>query len=298
MNLNPTFISNILDLYGEEGQSWINNLPSQIRELSAKWNLRFLNVIPDLSYNFVGVVEIIPTGEIAILKMAPENKHITPEVQWLQCFDKGVPKIYWYDDKHYAVLMERLEPGQSCRTLVKAGDDDTATRIICHAIRELQSHQQKALEFTHLSEFVGELGVLKNHLDKKMLSKAETLFCELTTDRTHDVLLHGDLHHDNVLSSGSTWKVIDPHGYVGDPAFEVGAMMYNPHGSFPKDRPLSQIIERRLKILAEELPFDVQRLKAWAFCRTVLSVARSFEGHAILPEVDIDIASAIDQVKI
>lgn len=124
------------------------------------------------------------------------------------------------------------------------------------------------------------------------------MFHELIRDRTQDVLLHGDLHHGNILSNGTTWKIIDPHGYVGDPAFEAGAMIYNPCDCFPKERSISQIVERRLKILAEELPFDGKRIKAWAYCRTLLSIAWTFEDHEILPEFEIEIVSAIDQAKV
>lgn len=297
-NLNSTFVSNNLDLYGKEGEAWINNLPSHLTQLSAKWNFRFLNVMPDLTYNFVALVEMIPTGERAVINMGLRRKNIVTEVQWLQCFNKGVPKIYWHDDEHHAFLMEYLEPGNSLKTLVKVGQDDSATRILCHTIRDLQSHQQNKPDFPHISELAGNLSLLKNHLDDRMLSKAESLFHELTTDRTEDVLLHGDLHHDNVLSSGAMWKVIDPHGYVGDPVFEVGAMIYNPYDYFPKEKSLSQIVERRLKILAEDLPFDAKRIKVWAYCRAVLSIAWTFEDHRALPAFKIEIASAIDQAKV
>src|SRR5262245_55433144 len=135
MQINSTFISNIQDLYGKEGTAWINELPSHVTQLAEKWGFRFLKVMPGLTYNFVALIEIISTGESAILKMAPRNKSITTEVRWLRCFNEGVPKIYWYDDEHHAFLMERLEPGQSLKTLVRAGDDDSATKIICHTIR-------------------------------------------------------------------------------------------------------------------------------------------------------------------
>jgi streptomycin 6-kinase len=230
--------------------------------------------------------------------MGPKRKNIETEVLWLKCFNKGVPKIYWHDEAHDAFLMERLEPGQSLKAFVKAGDDDTATRIICQTIRELQSHQQKQSEFTHLSELAGSLSVLKNHLDNRMLSKAESLFRELTTDKTQDVILHGDLHHDNILSSGPNWKVIDPHGYVGDPVSEIGSMIYNFWDCFPHDRSIPQVVERRLHILVEELSFDPQKMKAWAFCKTVLSIAWTFEDHGTIPEFEIEVLSAIDQVKI
>lgn len=296
-NLNSTFVSNIRDLYGEKGEIWINDLSSHLTQLSEKWNFRFLKIMPDLTYSFVSLVEVISTDECAILKMGPRHKNIANEVQWLQCFNKGVPKIYWHDDEHHAFLMEYLEPGNSLKTSVKAGQDDSATRLFCRTIRDLQSHQQNKPDFPHISGLAGSLSLLKNHLNDKVLSKAESLFHELTTDRTKDVILHGDLHHDNILSSAATWKVIDPHGYVGDPAFEVGAMIYNPRDCFPKEKSISQIVERRLKILAEELPFDAKRITGWAYCRTVLSIAWTFEDHKILPEFAIEVVSAIDQAK-
>lgn len=298
MHLNPVFVSNIRDLYGETGVVWIKELPSLLTQLGSKWNFRFLDVMPDLTYNFVCLVEMIPTGETAILKMGPTPKNIETEVRWLKCFNKGVPKIYWHDEKHHAFLMERLEPGHSLKAFVKAGDDDRATRIICHTILELQSHQRTQAEFTHLSELAGSLSVLKNRLDSRIVSKVESLYRELTTDRTQDVILHGDLHHDNILSSGSTWKVIDPHGYVGDPVFEVGSMIYNPGDCFPHERSIAQVVERRLHILAEELPFDPQRMRAWAFCKTALSIAWTVEDHGIIPEFEVEVLLAIDQVKI
>lgn len=298
MHLNPTFISNIRDLYGTKGEAWINDLPFLLTQLEEKWNLRFLQVMPELTYNFVGLAEMMLTGERVILKMAPEGKNIETEVRWFGCFKEIVPQVYCHDETHHALLMERFEPGESLKALVKSGNDDEATRIICRTIRELHSHQQKQIEFTHIAELAGSLSVLKNRLDDRTVSKAESLFCELTTDQAHDVVLHGDLHHDNILSSGFTWKVIDPHGYVGDPVFEVGSMIYNFWDYLPHHRSIPQIIERRLRILAEELPFDPQRIKAWAFCKTALSIAWTMEDNGTLPALEVEVLSAIDGVKI
>jgi streptomycin 6-kinase len=296
MHLNPTFVSNIRDLFGAKGETWITNLPSLLAQLSEKWDLRFLHIMPDLTYNFVGVVEMILTGETAVLKMAPEGKNIATEVRWLGCFNEMVPQVYWHDETHHAFLMERLEPGESLKSLVKARDDDTATRLICQTILELQSHQHEQAEFTQISKFAGSLSVLKNRLDNRIVSKAEALFHELTTDKIHDMILHGDLHHGNILSSGSTWKVIDPQGYVGDPVFEVCSMIYC--DCFPPDRSIPQVVERRLRILAEELSFDPQKIKAWAFCKTALSLAWNLEDHGTIPEFEVEVLSALDGMKL
>lgn len=45
----------------------------------------------------------------------------------------------------------------------------------------------------------------------------------------HDIrVLHGDLHHDNILLGERGWLVIDPKGLLGDPAFDAANLFYNP----------------------------------------------------------------------
>lgn len=299
MQLNSHFISNIHDIYGLAGDSWIKELPNIIQQLAGKWDFHFLHPMPYLSYNFAGLVRLNKTNETAVIKMAPkEGSHITAEIQWLKCFEKCVPKIYEFDEAMNAFLMEHLTPGQTLKNLVVSGDDDGATKIICQIIRELHAKKHTSMPFKHLSELPYTLSLLKGQFDARLLSKAESLFHDLTCDRTGDDVLHGDLHHDNILSSHTGWKAIDPHGYVGDPAFEAGPMIYNPLDCFPKDRPLAQIIERRLHIMANELPYDAQRIKAWAFCMTVLSMSWTVEGHGKIDQHQTEVASAIDLIKV
>ena len=42
------------------------------------------------------------------------------------------------------------------------------------------------------------------------------------------VLLHGDLHHENILMDASgNWKVIDPQGRIGEQCLEAGRFLLN-----------------------------------------------------------------------
>jgi streptomycin 6-kinase len=291
MKLSPNFVSNIKDIYGEEGRAWLSDLPNKITTLAQHWIFTFLQPVPDLSYNFVGLVRF-PNNQSAILKMSP-GKNLTREMHWLNCIEEGVPKIYAYDENLNAYVMEHLQPGYSLKQVVKEGKDDEAIRIICQTLLKLRSQHCQLHHFRHLSELAGSFTVLNGKFDTRLLAKAQTLFHELTSDRTHDVVLHGDLHHDNILASNSEWKAIDPHGYVGDPAAEVGPMIRNalddvPHASIAK------IVQRRLNILAEELPYDAQKIKDWAFCLTALSGAWSMEDHGTVPHIVMNVLNAID----
>ena len=42
------------------------------------------------------------------------------------------------------------------------------------------------------------------------------------------MLLHGDLHHENIMHGPRGWLAIDPKGVLGDPGFDAANMFYNP----------------------------------------------------------------------
>jgi streptomycin 6-kinase len=52
-----------------------------------------------------------------------------------------------------------------------------------------------------------------------------------------------------------------------------------------------------LQILAEMLPFDPERIKAWAFCMTALSAAWDVEGHAKISENTYAVLLGMDQIQ-
>jgi streptomycin 6-kinase len=294
VQFNPEFISNVKETHKAQGQLWLNDLPEKITHICQKWGVTFLEVGRNLSYNFIGVVKIIATNEIAIIKISPLAEEIAKEYRWLQLFSPDiVPKVYQYDEIASAMLMEKIAPGQSLAPQVKQ-HDDVATRILCHAIRRLQKNAKPSHAFKSIATFKNDLELLQNHVSKPLLSKAISLFHDLSVDTRDDIVLHGDLHHYNILASGDDWKIIDPHAYTGDPAFEMGPMIFNPLYDFPIDTTVAKTIDRRIHILIEELPFDAERMKAWAFCRCFLAAAWMWESSHLVPEKLIHIATMID----
>lgn len=317
LELSPTFTKNIISAFRETGENWLKELPEHLSYLSEAWNFQLIHPMPDLSYGYVALVQLNEGHESkpAILKTTPSGSNLILEAYWLKSFTRGVADVYHIDEERHAILMEYLEPGISLKKLVQQNRDEEATGIICQKILELQSSYSQTSSsssisaiatatsmassttsassgliaassttsdfsrYKHISElFEAALPFLKGHMDDAVISKAKTLYQELSFNHQSDILLHGDLHHDNILQCGSDWKVIDPHGYIGDPAAEVGTMIRNPYDFFPNNKPLKSVLERRLKILNEMLPFDPKRMNAWCFCFTVLSAAWDVEG--------------------
>ena len=112
------------------------------------------------------------------------------------------------------------------------------------------------------------------------------------------VLLHGDLHHQNVLRHGSggaddVWRAIDPRGWWGDPAFDTAAFMVNPHeGGLVRDHPERQA-RRRAAILGEATGLDRDRILAWALAGAVIAELWCLEDHGFAQGGPLRLARAL-----
>jgi streptomycin 6-kinase len=94
---------------------------------------------------------------------------------------------------------------------------------------------------------------------------------DLFGENLTQVLLHGDFHHFNILSSTRGWLVIDPKGVDGPEEFEVGPLLLNPWGEMLDETEAIRRTKRRIAILSEQLGFDRQRQLMWATCFSLLS---------------------------
>src|SRR6185437_12258032 len=95
------------------------------------------------------------------------------------------------------------------------------------------------------------------------------------------VILHGDLHHENILHSHDEgWLAIDPKGVCGDPGYEVGSFILNQLPKNASQLELREILSRRLSVFLDELNIAGNRLIGWAFCHAMSSAAWSFEEGA------------------
>jgi streptomycin 6-kinase len=85
------------------------------------------------------------------------------------------------------------------------------------------------------------------------------------------MLLHGDLHHENIRADRERgWVAIDPKGVIGAPAHEAAWFQHNPIPGFLSMDDPRGVARRRVEILASILGADRARLLAWAFFDAVL----------------------------
>ncbi len=181
----------------------------------------------------------------------------------------GAAQILQHDES--ALLMERATGPNSLGEMAKNGRDDEATMIICSVISKL--HTQKGtypydlvpldIWFKDLEPAAAKYGGVFDSCSK--------IANRLLSDAFDPVILHGDIHHGNILDFGlKGWLAIDPKGLFGERGFDYANLFCNPDiETATKPGRLA----KQVKILSVASGLDSKRLLQWIAAWAGLSAA-------------------------
>lgn len=278
------FIQRIRSGFGDQGRSWLEQLPSLRAELVDCWSLEDCHPIPDLSYNYLEFA-YSSSGDPVVLKIGVPNPELETEIRTLEFYGgQGMVRLIDADPSLGALLLERVLPGTILGSLA---DDDHTTRIAGKIMADLWKPAPQTDDFPTAADwcrgydrYLQSCSIVGNPLSHHMVEQAKALSSELLEDSADKYLLHGDFHHANLLyQEDSRWILIDPKGVIGERAFEIGSFLYNPIPELGSHPNLPHLLERRLAILGELTGLERDRLTAWSFCRAVLSAIWSLEDE-------------------
>ena len=291
-----------IELRGAAGAEWLRRLPGIVADRERRWSLVVGPLFPDLSANYVAPA-VRADGTAAVLKLSfPEDRGFRTEAEALGLFDgRGAVQLLELDLDRGAMLLERLVPGVPLDTVE---DDEEAMSIAADVLRRLWRPAPADHPFPAVSDWAQGLVRLRHRfgggtgpLPAALVEEAEALFAELIPSRAEPVLLHGDLHHGNVLAARRrTWLAIDPKGIVGEPAFDAGALLYNPSELLDAPRP-GKVLERRIDRLAEELDLDRARVRGWGLSRAVLAAHWAWEDSGEVWEEALAFAELLAGIR-
>ena len=279
------FAAFVADFWGDEGAAWLATLPNLLGEYSQQWGLQPLAPFAGLTYNYVAPVTRAD-GSPAVLKAGVPGDEFRAGIAFLRlCAGQGAVRLLEADDAAGVTLMERALPGVP---LARLADDDAATAIGADVMRALWRPAPVAHPFPTVARWLRAFTVVRakyggasGPLPEATLARAEGLARELLASAPYERLMHGDLHHDNIVSAQrEPWLVIDPKGLVGDPGYETGPFITNPYGRFEGWTNPARHFARRADILAERLGYPRDRILAWGFTHAVLSAAWHVEDDS------------------
>lgn len=240
-----------------------------------RWHL-----IPDGEAIHTHSSDLLPVrygGRAAMLKIARSQEEQTGNTVMVWWSGKGAARVFEHDAE--AVLLEWVEGDHFLTEMVAAGRDDGATQILCRAAGTLHENGVRPWpELPPLERWFRGLEKRAPGVGGVMalaLETAQRLFREPQDLR----VLHGDVHHGNVLHSRERgWLAIDPKGLIGERAFDFANILCNPSLEVAR-RPGR--LERQASIIAETAGLDRIRLLEWAVAYAGLSAAWHLEGEEL-----------------
>ncbi len=238
------------------------------------------------------LLPVLHNGKAAILKLSshPDQKRGADLMVWWN--GEGAAQVLERD--HTAILIERAPVRRSLADMTRSGEDDEACRILCATADKLHGNRVAALpESVPLPLWFRELEAAAAAHGGILRSSSETAHMLLSAPR-EECVLHGDLHHDNVLDFGDRgWLAIDPHGLFGERGFDLANIFTNPDLSDPSQPVATRpgFFQRRLAVVADASGLEPRRLLQWILAWSGLSAAWFLSDNDPLAEVDLHIAS-------
>lgn len=252
--------------YGAAAEKWLELLPHQVQQLALRWTLTDLVPLENLTYHYV--LKGMQGNQPIILKIGMDEKGLQQQAIALREFENfgGVKLLATASN---ALLLERVTPGNSLKTLFPQKEEE-ALQIVCQLMDRLhRAPVPKWGTFPTIEEWLNRL-FQSTSVPSYYVQKAQTLSQELLTTIKDTCVLHGDLHHENILLGKDEWKVIDPQGVIGEPAIEIGAYMRNPLPEILETPDITSFMARRVERFAAYFAQDSERLKKWSFVQSVL----------------------------
>ena len=286
--------------FPRSAEAWIAAYPDLLQRYLKHWHLNIVGTA-DGGWPTNQVYFVEQSGKPLVLKMGHPNPEQQTEAIALKAYtDAGRPivQLLDIDDSGFGFLLERISPGSMLRDEIRS---DTAIKAALSLHQNLplepdsfdsvQSGLPHFVDWMRLAFADYRRGATPSAEFVGYLAQAERLYREFA-DFPH-ALLHGDLHHENILREGNRWVAIDPKGVIGPVPLECGRIMHN-FMQDELDAPLTfedriAILSRRFAIASTVLPYNARQIAHITFIDAALSTCWSLnagdegrEGLAIL----------------
>ncbi len=215
-------------------------------------------------------------GVAAMLKLSTEEeeRHGGALMQWWD--GDGAARVLARDQ--HALLMERATGPHSLATMARTGRDDEACRILCRVAARLHAPRRTPpphpIPLAHWFEALEPTAATHGGILARCADTARSLLAAPREPR----VLHGDLHHDNVLDFGARgWLAIDPKCLLGERGFDFANIFTNPDLGDPTQPVATEPgrFVRRLAMVAAAAGLERDRLLRWILAWAGLSAAWS-----------------------
>jgi streptomycin 6-kinase len=246
---------------------WLERVPDLVAECVEEWELQLGDPYEAGAAGYAVRAEL-PDGGPAVLKLIYPHRESEHEADSLALWDgHGAVKLLERDDGRSAMLLERCEPG----TTLAAAGADVALEVLIGLLPRLWVEAGEPFhtledEAAWWIEYLPEQWERSGRaVERRLVDFALDALRSLSASQGEQMLLHQDLHGDNVLASErEPWLVIDPKPLIGEREFAVAPIVRSAELGQSKRDALY-----RLDRLTSDLGLDRERARGWTIGQTM-----------------------------
>jgi streptomycin 6-kinase len=254
---------------------WLERVPALVDECREIWGLSLGKPYQAGAAGYT-VRTHLADRTAAVLKVIYPHRESEQEADALERWDgEGAVRLLTRNDAGTALLLERCEPG----TYLSAAGADAALDVLIGLLPRLWKPgdgfrplaDEAAWWLSYMPRHWEESG---RPFERKLLDAAVDALTELRETQGEQVLLHQDLHAENVLAAArEPWLVIDPKPLAGEREFAAAPIVRGGElGHTKRD------VLHRFDRLTSELGLDRERARGWAIGQS-LAWAYDVEWH-------------------
>jgi streptomycin 6-kinase len=174
-------------------------------------------------------------------------------------------KLINYNDDEQSLTLEKLQ-GPTLKSFFKSKEEAHSIDIAQELISKLHAQTFNLKEFPSFEKLFKALDTPLD-IPQEHAKRAQIAIKPILNSPLNRVLLHGDLHHENIMQHKGNWVMIDPQGYVGEAAFEACPFIRNP---IPEIGNHKDLIAARIKNFANFFGISMQRMLCMFYATTIV----------------------------
>jgi streptomycin 6-kinase len=261
---------------------WLTSVPGLLTDCCEEWSLRLGEPYARGAAGYATRAEL-RDGTPVVLKLIYPHREAEHEAEALRVWDgDGAVRLLAYDAERWAMLIERCEPG----TLLADEDPDAALDVLIGLLPRLWKPTSGPFRpladeaASWIESLPGSWERAGRPFAAAIVAEAIDLLETLSQSQGEQVLLHQDLHSDNVLAAQrEPWLVIDPKPLLGEREFALAPIVRD----FELG-PTRRDALHRVRRLTSELGLDRERVLGWTVGQ---SVAWAFDSTYIRTHLEL-----------
>ncbi|MFN3856164.1 MAG: aminoglycoside phosphotransferase family protein [Caulobacter sp.] len=271
----PDVVARRAALRGAEGEIWLDALPALVVRLTEEWNLRPDRVMDGGTEALVLSVKTA-ANQPAILKIAPPGEAFQRQLSVLIAASaECCPAVLAHEAASGTVLLEALGDA-----LAASGEPiNTQLGVLCDLLAKLWKRPPPPGLPTGADKARQLISLIEDNGSRQGRPVPdETLQAALAAagrrasafDPTTAVLGHGDAHAWNALKGLGGYRLIDPEGYLIEPAYDLGVCLREWPEAYLAGDPLA-LGRARCRWLAARTGVDAGAIWDWGLIESVTS---------------------------